>query len=564
MIFRRQYDNSLYPLSAFSLNDIPQHISRAMSETARLYGAAIRGGVAFALLIGNYYHVLKDLDMIVSTNNYDSIACMLSCVADDVYLNRNYIDEPVITAFWRNHDRFYKLDVLITDNLPKTSIIYSQPFSEGVKTVSAGYLLINKLEKIAEKFSRRHTDKKTLHHYLVAKSLAEFMLQSEIRLDKCEMRKVDTVRTDVSTVLEKLSEGYNDIDASKFNGLLSDLTEQNVNKLLVCQLRNYGDIIRTFPIIDAIKHRNPNVFIGYVCFEDMCNVAELDCNIDAIHTVERLFPVKDSVDNTRLLDISCLEKTISRIKDRQYDVYIDFHGVFQSALIGMLCEIPRRISRSRQTTEDGAHLFYTEFAVVLEREINRMERHMRVAKTVFPSLEPPHITVLETNDVLVCPGSSKKGFLKRWPVERYRQLIELVVKNFDRHVTILLGPDEVELVACFEDLSNTEVILTESWAEICRLIRRAAVVIGSDSAYIHIAVWVGKYAVPIIGPSSPVINGVWGYGPGVTVCANVCVCKDMWQGVCDRNHICMKSILVEDVYNMVCSYWRAEHGENKE
>ena len=65
-------------------------------------------------------------------------------------------------------------------------------------------------------------------------------------------------------------------------------------KILFCQLRNHGDIIRIFPLIDAIKKQYPNWFIGFTCFKEMVELCKLNTNIDIIIPQPRLKPVIDT------------------------------------------------------------------------------------------------------------------------------------------------------------------------------------------------------------------------------------------------------------------------------
>ena len=53
-------------------------------------------------------------------------------------------------------------------------------------------------------------------------------------------------------------------------------------KILFCQLRNHGDIIRTFPLMDAIKSFHPEWEIGYTCFPEMMDTCRLCNSIDDI------------------------------------------------------------------------------------------------------------------------------------------------------------------------------------------------------------------------------------------------------------------------------------------
>ena len=70
-------------------------------------------------------------------------------------------------------------------------------------------------------------------------------------------------------------------------------------RILFCQLRNHGDIIRTFPLIDAIKSIHPDWYIGFTCFMEMVNTCKLSSNIDVMLPQPRFLPVTDTQGGTR-------------------------------------------------------------------------------------------------------------------------------------------------------------------------------------------------------------------------------------------------------------------------
>jgi hypothetical protein len=325
-------------------------------------------------------------------------------------------------------------------------------------------------------------------------------------------------------------------------------------RLLFCQLRNHGDIIRTFPMLEAIKHYHPEWKIGFTCYPDMVETCSL-CNcIDSIIPQKRFMPVTDTQGGTRILDCSILSESIERVRAEKYDVYIDLHGIFQSAVFGALCDIKKRLGRSKETAKDGASYFYTDICEIAEREINRMERHFTVLNKMFPDVHPLISERTRTGDyVLIFPGSSMAGNLKRWNKEKYKEVgMRLCVNHKVRYV---IGPEESELSASLHEIKNCDVVSIISWKQAVNEINNSKLVIGNDGAYLHISIWKNIPTIMICGPTSPVINGVWRYGTGITI-SSLTNCKscNAWGGICDKDNICMKSISVDDVMGEIEKY----------
>ncbi len=325
-------------------------------------------------------------------------------------------------------------------------------------------------------------------------------------------------------------------------------------RLLFCHLRTHGDIIRTFPIIDSIKEMCPDTYIGYTCYENMVETCNLCSSIDGVFVQPRIPPVIDNVGGTRLLNCSMLEESINRIRDAKFDIYVDLQGVFQSALVGCLANIQCRIGKDRNNTKDGAYLFYTKIQAVTS--LNKTERHFDVCKSIFPAIKPNCASTEWENHTLISifPGSSHLGILKRWSITKYQKLRNKLGKKYS--AKLILGPDEYDLMSFIPEELYKDVIRIKTWNDAKRIIEKSRIVIGNDTAYLHIAIWKQIPTIMICGPTNHIINGVWKYSDGASVvCPQQCKTKcDVWKGNCDKMHKCLDEISVDDVYSAVRKY----------
>ena len=325
-------------------------------------------------------------------------------------------------------------------------------------------------------------------------------------------------------------------------------------RILFCQLRTFGDIIRTFPALRMIKKAYPNFYTGYTCYPDMREICRLCKDIDEVIVQPRLVAADKSEGGTRILDCRPLKEATEKIQASNFDVYVDFHGVFQSALIGALGNIPVRVGRDESATKDGAYLFYSRVQAGLPP--NKMERHFEMCRTLFPKMKfvaEDNLDRRQSTLVSIFPGSSRIGVLKRWPLENYNQLATYIDSGYK--VKFIFGPEEQELSKNLFINSNCEVVLISTWNDAKKIIAGSRVVIGNDSAYLHMAIWLGIPTVMITGATSYEINGVWKYGLGLNVVSkNSCERCDTWSMYCSKNHACMESVTPADVYNKLRKY----------
>lgn len=330
-------------------------------------------------------------------------------------------------------------------------------------------------------------------------------------------------------------------------------------KILCCQLRTYGDVVRTFPVIRALKEEYGH-HIGFVCFEEMIETCSLNSNIDSIIPIPRLYQERNNQGNTRLVDCSPLELAISSISERQFDVYLDFHGVFQSALIGILSGIPHRIGRPKTHCKDGAHIFYTTTPSMSKEKINKFESHMMVAKTFFTDLTFPSSKAEPLFEKLVLtPGSSHVGILKRWDYAKYNELAERLAQVF-KSVQYVLGPDEndlEEVLSCRKD--NMSIRKVHNLIEFDAVLDNTSCVIGNDTSFLHLSVYRNVPVYMILGPTDPVINGPPAYATGQWYslqldCSKTC---RVWDRQCRNDHMCLGDMSVDAVYKDFMSFYKS-------
>ena len=331
-------------------------------------------------------------------------------------------------------------------------------------------------------------------------------------------------------------------------------------KLLVCQLRSHGDIIRTFPVLDELRRLYPEAWIGASCYEEFTSTYRLCSSIDEIIPQVRLQSPDDDVELTRIMDCTPLSQAVQRTRELNIDVYLDFHGVFQSALFGLLADIPVRVGRTHSTVKDGAHLFYNRHAQVETQEINRMLRHFVTAQTVFPSLRPaesPNAINSNSDSIIIVPGSSLQGILKRWPAEMYCSLIKRLSADTVKKIIVAFDPSESRLKA--DIMANVpesvESIIPLSLGGYIPYLEQCRCVLGNDCAPLHLAVWKHVPTFMLLGPTSPVVNGPWPYCTGNSIdCYAPCPNCDFWRHKCVSNTRCMQKMSVGDVYNAFTSF----------
>jgi ADP-heptose:LPS heptosyltransferase len=109
-------------------------------------------------------------------------------------------------------------------------------------------------------------------------------------------------------------------------------------------------------------------------------------------------------------------------------------------------------------------------------------------------------------------GGSNPGMeltAKRWPLERYRQLVSRLVHELDADVLLIGGPDDKALTHALMDGLDApagkvvDLAGTLSFGQLAAQLEACSLFIGNDSSPMHLAAAVNIPVIAIFGPTSP-------------------------------------------------------------
>ncbi len=163
--------------------------------------------------------------------------------------------------------------------------------------------------------------------------------------------------------------------------------------------------------------------------------------------------------------------------------------------------------------------------------------------------------------VIIHPGSSvTAGTEKRIPVEVARRIAaELTMRRPELTVAYIFGPDEIDLMDSFDDLSRSETNISGySLPSTIAAITQAAGLIGTDSSLGHIAASFGIPTVTLCGPTIATETSPYGEKATVITRLEAMDCQPCWgtplYGQCPYDVRCMKELPELDVVSIAAGW----------
>lgn len=180
------------------------------------------------------------------------------------------------------------------------------------------------------------------------------------------------------------------------------------------------------------------------------------------------------------------------------------------------CNVERKVGLVRSSDVKGgfvttlfSKIAYTE-TVRPNKEDMMLQRHRLLLnylgateyKAKLPVLLPKDKVIDEQRYCVLCPGSSKME--KCWPTERFAKVADYIVENYDMNVHLCGGQEEAvfEKLICSR-MRHPERVVSHigktSFSDWSSIVQHADLVVGNDSATMHLAAASRRKAICIAG-----------------------------------------------------------------
>jgi lipopolysaccharide heptosyltransferase II len=273
-------------------------------------------------------------------------------------------------------------------------------------------------------------------------------------------------------------------------------------KVLAVRFSSIGDILLTTPLLRAIRHSHPDARLTVLTKREFVPLLSHNPNVNRV---------------IGLATGGSLLRLAAELRGDGYTNLLDLHDNLRSRALRLL--VP-----GRWRTYPKHRLAR---ALLIHRKRNRYrdrrpvpERYFSAAKDlqVAPDGQPPEFFVgdeaseqaaewlaaaglaSEPSIVAMAPGAAHAT--KRWPLEHWRSLVDMAVRD-GLAVVIVGGPDDAALGAALSDgrarVANAAGVfgLQATGA----LLQRARALVSGDTGVMHMATGVGTPVVALFGPT---------------------------------------------------------------
>jgi lipopolysaccharide heptosyltransferase I len=363
------------------------------------------------------------------------------------------------------------------------------------------------------------------------------------------------------------------------------LRARRFERILLLKPSAVGDVIHTVPVLVKLRARYPDARIDWLLTPPIAELIRHHPALSNAVLFDRRRYARAWRDRGAAADLARL---LADLRRTRYDLVLDLHGQFRSALLALATGAPVRVGFDRPRrralagpprrlveeayrhgwtgTREGAWLAYTHRIPVPTLDVHAADRYLWAGRLLGFDGGPPdfRLPVPPQAEARVGALLGRLGVSGRplavlvpgtiWPTKHWHvagfAAVARHLAQTGRAVVLAGSAAERERCRAVQVLCPGAADLSGQTAlsDLAALVRRAAVCVTNDSGSMHLAVALGRPVVSVFGPTDPVWIGPYGR-PHAVVRADVpcapCYLRRLRS--CPYGHACMNEVTAEQV-----------------
>jgi len=327
-------------------------------------------------------------------------------------------------------------------------------------------------------------------------------------------------------------------------------------RIVIVEVNWLGDVLFSTPAIRAIRKKHPGAYIAALVVP-RCKVLLMGNNyLDEVITLDEGGRYKGLFGKLRL---------VRDLRVRRFNVAYILRPSLTRTLCLFLAGVRRRIGFTTKKTaflltdrvvfpKDKLHRADIYYYLVTGSRIPAGERYCDYFvspddRDFIEDFLKKHHLGQEKNLVTLHVGGNWD--LKRWPKERFAQLIDVLKDKYQIDVVISGAYSEHDLAKEISSLTRSKPFIAcglTTLKQLGVLFQKSAIVISADSGPLHVAAAVGARVLSLYGPTSPELTGPLSRDELPVLCGQQTpTCQVPCYNLECKDNVCMSSITVEQV-----------------
>lgn len=348
-------------------------------------------------------------------------------------------------------------------------------------------------------------------------------------------------------------------------------------RILIVKPSSLGDVVHTLPLAHAIKREFPSSHMGWIIQKAFSPLIDNDSSVDEVIPIS--IPSTSDPNAKRWVMLEAAKATILsiiRLKKqfslRPYDIVLDLHASFRSAMLGKCNPNGLRIGFS--DAKELNTYFQRELVAPDPAKPHAIDKNLQFALYLGVSvrdtdfrIEPGPIAEKEARNFLggnvhnkpvIYANPAARWVTKHWSTEQWASLGDALI-SLD-HATFILagGPGDLGYIETITSKMKHRPLVSAGKISLAASMALSALsdaYVGVDSGPMHFAAMAGAKVVALFGPTDPKLVGPYGKNH-IVIQRTDLECLSCRKRHCETME-CLHGIKWEEVYNAVKQIIRA-------
>ncbi|HET7293342.1 MAG TPA: glycosyltransferase family 9 protein [Vicinamibacteria bacterium] len=326
-------------------------------------------------------------------------------------------------------------------------------------------------------------------------------------------------------------------------------------KALIVRMSSIGDVVHALPALAALRHQGWEA--GWLVESPAAPLLERNTALMRVHRLPR----------AQALTLGAARRVAAEVRLEQYDVALDFQGLWKSALWARFAGAPRVVGfASGWRREPLSALLIREGASPTSEAVHVIDKNLALLRALgidevglrefpLPPSEAEAVTVRQGlkslglgGFVILNPGGGWAS--KLWPPESYGTVAR-ALRERGLEALVTWGPGEQALADRVVRASEGAAVrcFPTTLLEYMELCRETRLVIAADTGPLHVASAVGAPVLGLYGPTDPERNGP--FSPDDRVVRRVPLCSPCHRRRCRVHDGVMRAITPTEVVRAI-------------
>ena len=291
--------------------------------------------------------------------------------------------------------------------------------------------------------------------------------------------------------------------------------------ILIIDFGQLGDVVLSLPALRAVRQRFVSAQISVAVGKPAGAIVKMSGYADDVIEVDRV-ALRDGNKPLSILKMIRLARDVRR---RRFDFVIDLHSFSETNVLGFLSGAPNRLFARRRgrsldflanfnpkppVEEDNRtrHQVDRYLDVLKPLSITDVSRSARLRTDPADDREIDRLLKKSRADsgaplVGLFPGAGHES--RRWPLEKFAQLAEVLIHSDQVRPIVFAGPEERQLVSQMRSMFPPETLIIDrvTIPQLAAALARLAVFVSNDTGPMHIAAAVGTPVVLLLDRRAP-------------------------------------------------------------